>query len=63
MSRSFREGVDARDRLSHGDTLMCKIWNDSVKGEKSCGPIKKPYIHVDPINFKLISKANLVSGS
>ena len=33
------EGVDVRDRLSHGDTLMCKIWNDNIKGETNCGPI------------------------
>ena len=35
------------DVSSYGDTLMCQIWNDYVKGQKSCDPnmktVQKPY--------------------
>ena len=50
-SQGQTQVMNVFDILSHGDTLMCQIWYDYVKGQKSCAlntkPCQKPY-KLDP---------------
>ena len=46
-SQGQTQVMNVFDILSHGDALMCQIWYDYVKGQKSCAlntkPCQKPY--------------------
>ena len=48
------------DLSSYGDTLICQIWNDYVKGEKSCDPNMKTF--QKPYKFDLKVKGQHLIG-